>query len=267
MPLDYILDIPCEPKRRFGIDGLLDRLRLLATLEAGVEPRPGDAAAIREAMFELRPIAFHCARCPANHLNREFGCYGCVETPITAEAEEWLIELLPASLNPRDNKSPAAKDRAERVRLLAQEFREHGISGKPVDERRRSGNRGVARADAGFTLELPRPVVRKYGALLRRIRITSSQLLHYLFLYGELEPKGAEEFCRALGIWEDGGEGDDGTPEVVFTQPEELSDDPSVADLKRFFLALIIACSLNVSVRTSVTPERPSDPAPLPDPE
>ena len=65
-----------------------------------------------------------------------------------------------------------------------------------------------------------------------------------------IEPETIEIACQALGAWVEGGFGSDGVPEVVFTEPVEDGDDPSVACLKRFLHALIIAASLDVPVRT-----------------
>ena len=247
MVIEYAIELPCEPRRRLGADGLRDRLRRLQALR----DRPGLSAAereeVREATFTLRPLAFHCARCPANHAGRPFGCCGTITSPFSADAEEWLVERLPGTL---ETKEPAAgngshPETTEAVRALLEAVRAERVDGRPVDERYRKGP----------LLERPQAAVRSYGSLLRRRRLTSSQLLQLLFFASRVEPVTAERVCRALGVWEDHGHGADGVPEVVFTEPVLEDDDPSVAELKEFLLALIVACSLDLAVRTDVRDE------------
>src|SRR3954451_18744629 len=67
--IDYVIGLGCVPKQQFGSEGLYRRLVRLAE-------EPGPAAV--EAAFELRPLAFHCSGCAANHSRLDFGCYGTV---------------------------------------------------------------------------------------------------------------------------------------------------------------------------------------------
>lgn len=245
MRIEYAVELPCEPRRRFGEDGLRHRLRCL---QQGRSALPGDprAAAARQATFELRPLAFHCTRCPANFLDHEFGCSGSIAVPLSPEAEEWLIGRLPSRLNGRGKPTPAEASRIEATRRLLEWLTEAGIDGLLVD---------TAYRKARSLVERRRPAERRYGPLFRRTRLTSSQLLHLLFLRERVHPPVAETVCRALGIWEDGGPGADGIPEVVFTEPVQEEDDESVADLKEFLFALMIACSLDVPLRTELVEE------------
>jgi hypothetical protein len=48
---------------------------------------------------------------------------------------------------------------------------------------------------------------------------------------------------------------EDGVPEMVFTQPRENEDDASVAQIKLFFYAAMIACSLDVPIRLERVPD------------
>lgn len=244
MPIDYVLEYPCEPKRRFGRDGLLDRLRRL-------QPRPGfgerEVDEAREVGFQLRPVAFHCVRCPANHARRSFGCYGAMVGPIDSEAEHWLIGLLPGSLKDRRGDSPGLKRQRELVRELIRRVGDLRVTGRAADERR----------GAGGAIPASSPAYRTYGSLFRPARITSSHLLHLLLFREQVEPPVAELACRALGVWTEDRLDADGQPEVVFAQPLDSDDHPSVADLKEFLYALVVACSLEVSVRTEVRAEYP----------
>ncbi|HEU4754379.1 MAG TPA: hypothetical protein VFU47_14825 [Armatimonadota bacterium] len=241
MPVDYLLEFPCEPKRRLGRERLLELLRRLPRFR-GEEATSGLAAdEARDAGFQLRPLAFHCARCPANHAGREFGCFDAVELPLSAEAEEWLVELLPVSLKESDEVEAEEVRQRRSVRELIDRLRERPASAG-VDERRGSSR----------LVERKRPAERRYGALFRRERLTSGQLVDLLLLEAPVHPETAELACRALGVWQDGGTGEDGVPEAVFCEPVQPDDDPSVADLKQYLHALMVASSLSAPVTTEV---------------
>jgi hypothetical protein len=251
MAIDYTLELNCEPKRRFGRDGLAERLRFLEALQTELALTREQEARVREVVFELRPVAFHCSRCPANHRNREFGCYGRVETPVSAEAEEWLAELLPITLTPGGDAPPEVRVQAAGMRRLLTELNAAGVTGRPCEERRGGGR--------GALLERRQPLWRKWGSPFRRQRVGSGQLFEALLLRDTISPALAEALLRALGVWEDGGDGEDGTPEVYFTTPIEGDDDPSVAQVKLLLYALLTACSLGLAVSTEPEPERPFD--------
>ncbi len=248
MLIEYTIEIPCDPKRRFTREGLFDRLRVLAGALGMPYSATGERAAAREVEYELRPLAFHCARCPASYNSRAYGCFGMVQGPLSSEGEEWLLGLLPESLQPR-KKGAEPDPRAVYTRQLIARLAELGATGKLVDERYRPG-----------LLERRRPAQRRYGSMFRPVSVTSSQLLQVLLFSGVVAPLDAELAMRALGVWEDGERGEDGVPEVIFTQPADDEDDPTVADLKQFFMGLMVACSLNVAVRTRVAEAGAADP-------
>jgi hypothetical protein len=235
--MDYTLDFPCEPKRRFGASGLMRRLHALEAARSAPLSEPEGVAARQAVEFELRPVAFFCSRCPANHAGGAFGCFGSVGWPLAPEAEEWLFELLPQSLKVRKGSSPEGRRQIEYLEKLLDLVRAAGVDGQVVDQERQAPE------------QLPRPVARRYGPLLRRVRVTSSQLLQVMFGGEKVEPGEGELLCRALGVWTDGAPSEDGLAEAVFTEPVEEGDHPAIAEVKQFLLALVVACSLNVSVR------------------
>jgi hypothetical protein len=252
--IDYLVEFPCEPKRRLGREGLLALLRRLARFR-GEAAAWGDAAVqARDAEFELRPLAFHCVRCPANHAGREFGCYEALQLPVSAEAEEWLMELLPAALKGRESTPDEAQQRPCVEKLLAR-LEELQIEGAAVDRHRGPGK----------PLERRKPAARRYGTLFRPQPVTSGQILELLLFRRDVPPVLGELVCRALGVWLD-EKGDDGAPEAIFNQPVEPDDDPSVADLKLFLHALMVAASLDAPVGTEVRGAEPQAPAGRPAP-
>src|SRR5690349_21103299 len=135
MAIDYFLDLPCEPKRRLGADGLLERLRRLERLVPAGKGAAGAGEAL-DVGFDLRPVAFHCGRCPGNHAGRQFGCFGSVHFPLSCEAEEWLVKLLPTRKSFREP-SPEDARQSEAARVLIQRLRELGIDGREVETRGR----------------------------------------------------------------------------------------------------------------------------------
>jgi hypothetical protein len=247
MPIDYTLEFPCEPKRKLGLEGLSDRLRLLEDLHRELELTPEQTASVREVVFELRPLAFHCAKCPANHRSREFGCFGRVETPISEEAEDWLWDLLPSTLVPADLETAEDRTQAEAVSRLIDTFKALEITGKNADRRRPE-----AKTDFSTLFEGKKPVRRKYGKVFRRKILSTSALLEALLLRSTVSPALGEQICRALGIWQTGEIADDGVQEMYFTQPIEGDDDPTVAQLKLLFFALMTACSLDTNLLTEI---------------
>ena len=248
MAIDYTLEIPCEPKRKLGVEGLSDRLRLLEDLQTELDLNPEQMASVREVVFELRPLAFHCAKCPANHRNREFGCFGRVETPISEEAEDWLADLLPDALTAGETDSRETKAQAGAASRLVQSFQKLSVSGRSADTRRPKKKP----ADPEALFEGRKGLSRKYGKIFRRSRLSTSQLLEAMLFREAVPPDIAELVCRALGVWQDGGEADDGVAEVLFTQPIEGDDDTTVAQLKLFLHACMVASSLNAKILTEI---------------
>jgi len=239
MVIDYVIEFPCEPKRRLRSPGILTLLRRIERCQEGSPSGKLEAAEAREADFRLRPLAFHCARCPANHRAESFGCYGRIQVPISNEAEEWLGSLLPASLKPREESTYEQRAQLTALHELLAYLQERPVSRKTLEQQR--GKQGL--------LERKRPLQRQYGSIFRSRLLTTGQLLAMLTQEERLLPQVGELVCRALGVWVDGDDADDGIPEVQFTVPAEPDDDPSVVDLKRFFHAILVACSVNASVR------------------
>jgi hypothetical protein len=239
LEIDYTIDLPCEPRRIFGKQGLLDRLRSFHGTSVSDESIGGTIAAGMEAEFELRPLAFHCIGCPANASRGSYGCYGALKMPISAAAEEWLFRQLPRRLRPKKDASPHLRQQMQAAGRLIARLDTMRLTGKIVDERHRGGE----------LLQRKRPLRRKYGFWFRRTTLSTSQLFELLFLRERLRPDDAELVLRALGVWESGGKDEDGLPLVVYNAPAEDDDEDSVAELKDFLLTLTLACSTSSEIR------------------
>lgn len=239
MVIDFVIELPCEPKRRLRPPGILTLLRRIETSQGGGEPVGQEDAAAREAGFRLRPLAFHCAQCPANHANSAFGCHGRIHAPLSAAAEEWLADQWPSSLTAREDWTPDQRAQLKSFRRLLEFIEREKVTGAAAEVERSSGGM--------FLRKKPRR--KRYGPLFRRSTSSSSQILELLFLAGRVEPDVGELVCRALGVWVDLESAEDGVAEVLFTAPEEPEDDPSLVDVKQYLHALMVASSLSVPVK------------------
>lgn len=244
MVIDYVIELPCEPKRRLRPPGILTLLRRVERAHS----RHADdqtIAAAREASFRLRPLEFHCKRCPASHADAPFSCHGRVRAPLTPAVDDWLLAQLPPSLTAREDWSVEQRLQLKSFRLLLDYVERQPVTGNTADQERRPGG----------LFERRKPRRRAYGSVFRRRLLSTSQLLELLFLGDRVSPEVGELVCRSLGVWVDGGDGDDGLPEVIFNTEEDPNDDASVVDLKQYLYSLMIASSLDASVKLVVDDE------------
>lgn len=240
MALHYILELPCEPKRRFGAERLFTVLRINASLDEITPRTPEQATAESEMRFQLEPLSVHCRDCPANHQSERFGCWGWVELPVSAAAERWLALHLPQRLKPGRKSSDESKAQMEATGRLVADLQAEGILGARIDASRALG-----------AFDRRRPLIRAWGPPWRRRRLSTSQIFELLFYRERITPAAAELLLKSLGLWRE-RQGVDDLLEVVFTAPVESGDDPSVAELKSMLLALVHACSLDVSTATAL---------------
>lgn len=189
--------------------------------------------------FQLEPLSIHCQQCPANHQSERYGCWSWIEFPLSREAEIWIYHQLPRRLNAGRRAGSEQRRHANAGRALLEAMQARGITGEPVDQARSSG-----------LLESRRPFIRRYGPPWRRRQLSTSMILELIFYSGILENEASELLLRGLGVWEDRPGRD--LPEVAFTAPLDSSDEASLAEFKRLLLALMYACSLNITVSTSL---------------
>ena len=128
MPLDFVIDLPCNPKRLLAgddapeegvrrllglgkLEAIADEVRTradgsgqnpselrirLVVARAGEEtvPTPLTLAEIEAQTEVLRSFAPDCSKCLVSPNGRLVGCIGSVAHPISQSAEEWLLDRM-----------------------------------------------------------------------------------------------------------------------------------------------------------------------------
>lgn len=126
MGIDYVIDLPCQPKDALGVDVLVnlvkarnrastvlamvrdsgdqrspDQISFTSVLETpdGAEEQEVTVQALLDEAAALEPLRAHCSSCPANGGAWGFGCYRSISYPVPEEVETWLIGRLPDDLD------------------------------------------------------------------------------------------------------------------------------------------------------------------------
>lgn len=260
MAIDYIIDLSCEPKEKFGTHDILERLKgedrahkIIELFRKNGDDRPpsqmgfevtrstpGEAdetrvmvvQALLDAADELRPYAEHCQTCPANRIGMPFGCMGHIQYPITQEAENWMLDRLPVPDEPL-------------VWLLLkqviQEFKYDGQSIRPL------------RDEAGVYFESQDLPSRRLGEL----NLDANQIFEMLFVRRPvILPRQAALMLLFFGAIDRDLEADtithldpappDAMEKFPFVIKPDQNDDRSISDMKAFLHALYKAWILNV---------------------
>ncbi|MFN8529317.1 MAG: hypothetical protein U0670_11955 [Anaerolineae bacterium] len=128
MAIDYVIDYACVPKQTLSTEEILDRIKFRERALAVIRTyrQAGDNRPPTEMGFEytrsqpdgstdtqlivvqnaldnaedLHKLEHHCVGCPANAAKAPFGCMNFIQYPISAEAERWLLDQLPAPEEP-----------------------------------------------------------------------------------------------------------------------------------------------------------------------
>lgn len=210
------------------------------------QDKTGEGGAARFA-YDLADRALdphHLDRCPSCQvLGEVYACVGLIPTPLSTEAERWLVEQLPEDIE----QLPGY--------LLRKAISEYGYTGELGESLRRQG---LLTASGAFT--------RHFGPFFRRFTVSSSQLLEEMLLAGDVAPSHALAILIHLG----GLLIDDEKPLALESgaQLAELmqeptqrrsrtqlaiddideSDDPSLAGLKRYLGSLYAGFVLDTNV-------------------
>jgi hypothetical protein len=262
MGIDYVVNLDCPVKQKFPTDELVrlvkgrNNAEMVADLSAerGDMRPPSEITFTRmlntpEGMFEqtvtiqslldeskeLFDLAHHCKDCPANVLQGDFGCWGYITYPIPVATEEWLLSLLPSSIN-----SMAG-------RLLREAIKDFKYDGGPFNKMRQDGT----------FFERKQPAVRSWklgGILSGAFKVTSSQILELMFAVGPVQPA---HICLLMFFF--GLVPNDSDPQIL-TDPSQLleavdfsclnsaGDNPFNGEMANFLIACGAALSLDVEV-------------------
>jgi hypothetical protein len=263
MAIDYSIQYTCTPKEKFGVEGILERLKARARAQNVIRlfRENGDTRPPSEMGFELtrslpdgaednrivivqdmldladelNPYASYCAGCPANALAQPFGCYGQINYPISSQAEAWLLDQLPGTDQPL-------------IWLLLREgTQSNGYDGS------------AARALRGNESYFEETRVR--GRDMIEFVISADQVFEMLFMVGTITPAHAGILLLLFGAIPRNVE----APQVVAIMngalvaeqieqhypfqfvPNEWDDD-TIRELKAFFQALYLAWMLGKRV-------------------
>lgn len=265
MSIRHYIDLNCRPREELGPEDLLDlyltwlraerlahafrdrygddveesKMQFEETVQRlGEDPikRKSTVAELRERCAPLAESAHHCTGCPAAVDGNAFSCIHQVNFPVSQLAEHWLLQQL-------------APEGTRCFELFADAARSLEYGKSPLLERWRA---------AGF-FEAHQPISEQRG----EASVTSDQLLHELFLVGDLMPQhalGVLLHFQALGT-DDGREGDEvlqmieaitdkqsaaDAPSLTFAIEPSAEDDDSTRELKTFLFCLFRSFSLQV---------------------
>lgn len=206
MSIEYLVGLDCSVKQSLTAEGMVAKVkgrdqasaivemlrqrgderdpaeitfqRMLQTPEGPV----AESCRVRDLLDEAEELEQYesvCTGCLVNILDRPFGCYGSIKYPFPAEAEEWLMSLLPDELD-----TPAGV-------LLLQAIKDFKYTGAHAASMRKQSPTFFASKS---------PVKRKWGSFLRGQTIDSNQLLQAMFFVGHIKPSHSVLLCHFLGI-------------------------------------------------------------------
>lgn len=266
MAIDYVIDHLCEPKDALTTAGILARLkgreqaeRIIKLYRDAGDNRPytqmgfeftrstpegaEETQTIRvdELLYAsaiLDDFRAACATCPANLTQRDYGCFGRIQYPLSDHAERWLLLQLP-----QPHEAPLVWT------LLGENLRELNAQSNEVQPIRESGNYFES------TLN-PR---RKLG----EIAMSGNNIFYLLFMQGHISPSRAAMlllFFNAIPrnidapqiIQLTSGAPSDAAQYPYQHTPDPTLDDATIRDLKGFFAALHLAWRLNVTLLLDV---------------
>lgn len=264
MPIRYFIDLNCTPRESIGSDELVallarweraelvrgqfvekygemeeEKMRFrekVVSDDGSPEKRERSVAGLRAECGKLWEYDQHCRGCPASVTETPYGCTAAVSFPISAAAEQWLVDTL----------APAGSKALE---LFFDNASRLNFGSAPALEKWRS---------AGI-FERDEPAKADRGGLL----VSSDQVLHELFFLGDLQPPhilGVLLHLSALRTTDD-REGDalvdmiqgvseagsaEEAPMIDFALMPEEGEDNGIRELKHFLFAAFRAFSLEV---------------------
>ena len=259
MGVDYVVDLPCEPKQALGTQTIVDLIKARARAERvrDLFRAQGDSGPLSEMTFEtvtlrpegpvrelvsvasllesaaaLDPHTAACEGCVGRSEARAFGCIGHVTYPLRAATEAWLLEQLPDALD------------STAFELLSRAVADFSWDGSyTVDLRGQGQTFFEARATP----------VRRWA---EEFALSGDQLWQMLFGLGDLSPPHSLMCALFLGViphrttaGELGALSDDPSTIAGFALRYDADhEDWQIRELQRFFRALGLAAALGVPI-------------------
>jgi hypothetical protein len=170
-------------------------------------------------------------RRPANLIGEPFGCFGRISYPVLAVSEQWLMSLLPDSLN---------TTAGVMLRNCVKQLGYDGSMLRPM------------RGKPAF-FEHAEPVTTRWG---EAFALNSSQLLQMMFCMGTMRPDHCALLALFLGLIPHDVPPDDlrnlkrraEVMEDIDVPQAPAADAPQLVQVAHFLRALKAAASLNVSL-------------------
>ncbi|MBX3081026.1 MAG: hypothetical protein KF716_05280 [Anaerolineae bacterium] len=262
MGIDYVIDYECVPKQELTSLGIMERLKAKQRAQAVIKlyRDRGDMRPPSEMGFEmvrrvadgseevqvivvqdmlndaapLDSLRTHCAGCPANVLDKPFGCFNTINYPISQQAEVWLLKRLPTPEDPL-------------IFLLVQQAVQDIQPNSELAEQI-----GSMRSRPGVFFQSSEVLGRRYDEMT----ITTNHIFQLLFLpesinpaYGSLllllfnaipRDMDAEHLMQLASSTPD--------RDIPLLIEDELGDDQTLADIKDFLRAVHRAHALHVTL-------------------
>jgi hypothetical protein len=262
MAIDHVIDLDCVPKQTLSTAGLLARMKARDRAETIInlyrtngDMRPptemgfemvrrlpdgteeAQVIVVQDMLNEAGPLddlAVHCENCPANRLQKPFGCFDYINYPISRAAELWLLKRLPTPEEPLV------------FLLLRQTLEDFSFDVQTVAQ---------MRSRPGVFFESGERFARRYEDM----QITTDQIFAMLFLTGTIEPRHAIALMLFFGAIPRDLDAEglmaltaEPNPAVPFTMMPEDDDDETILAMISYFEALYVAYQLNVSLSLDV---------------
>ena len=267
MSIEYIIDDSCSVKNKLSLDGFLGLIKKRNMVNTVVEMLKGQGKSYEEALelsfssnrimsdrklesktlkvseilqetMNLDELDSYCDECYLSNGNK-FGCYHCVNFPISLAAEKWLVSIANFALTAKDGLS----------RMAIDFIIENGISGEKFRKMRND------KSGAFFKEEKELEISYDQKLFIKR-KISTNQLFEILFGYQVIErPQQIAllYFTGCFNILEDlpnDKEWDkiikithsDGKVNwYVFNLNKGKDDDLAISQLKEFFNSIFLA--------------------------
>lgn len=271
MAIEFILGDECPVKNCLSVDGMLDLLKkrnmaqsAIKTLvdsgmpyekaldftftfnrivPGGQESQERTVSELLNEVKKLEELSSHCGRCNLP-FGKEFGCYFCINLPISLKAEKWLLDMAMRSIENEDDASRMVVDFIIDQEVTGDRFQELRVD--------QSGTFLESKEAPEFLYDQKRSVKRYINTnqllevLFMESVIERSQQMAFLYFTGCFkilrERPDTKMYRRIVELENSKGE----SFWFTFDLKNEEDDDLSITQLKEYFHMIFIAfCSGN----------------------